>query len=360
MLVNELSQVWYIMSATLGLWTFLSLLRSPQGDIIANRLMSLFVLCLSIPSIDAYLFQAGYETPLWLYHARVTLTLLYGPLLWIIINRIVLNKQPWYWQLSHTLPFVFFNSLLIINTQFPFNVYLPLLALQLLSYAVLSIRVLFEHKHKLKRLLGAHKFTSFYWLLFLAMTLLGLVIFDVAIWIYTLTSGSPNISLVNVIASLIIALTNIIALFSLYQPNLFFNHLININIEQASANDSQSSYDGFSAEVSTQLVQQLASLMSAEQLYLDGDISLAQLAGRLNISSHQLSELLNNVINQSFYEYLNEWRLNYALELLNNDKFKLTMADLAYQAGFNNRTSFYRVFKQKTGLTPTAYKKKMG
>lgn len=60
----------------------------------------------------------------------------------------------------------------------------------------------------------------------------------------------------------------------------------------------------------------------------------------------------------NFYAYLNSWRLKEALTLLKQQNLALPIIDIAYRAGFNNRNTFYRVFREHTGLTPSAYRKR--
>jgi transcriptional regulator GlxA family with amidase domain len=88
-------------------------------------------------------------------------------------------------------------------------------------------------------------------------------------------------------------------------------------------------------------------------------MSLARLAALLDVTGHQLSELLNLHLGRSFYDYLNELRYREALQMLErpDPAQTLTVADIAYRAGFNNRNSFHKVFKDKTGLTPAQYRK---
>ena len=115
-----------------------------------------------------------------------------------------------------------------------------------------------------------------------------------------------------------------------------------------------------SADAARQLDEQLQELVKNHKPHLDEDISLPKLASLLGVTSHQLSELLNIHKSTSFYDFLNDLRYHEALHYLAAGESELTIADIAYRSGFNNRNSFYKVFKEKTGQTPSQYKKSSG
>jgi AraC-like DNA-binding protein len=104
------------------------------------------------------------------------------------------------------------------------------------------------------------------------------------------------------------------------------------------------------------LAQQLTQLMEQQQLYRQSELSLPGLAAALNISVHHLSELLNVHVGKSFYELLNEYRLAQVCRMLSDPACQLRVLDIAFEAGFNNKNSFNRVFKEHLNLTPTQYR----
>ncbi|RYG14646.1 MAG: AraC family transcriptional regulator [Chitinophagaceae bacterium] len=58
----------------------------------------------------------------------------------------------------------------------------------------------------------------------------------------------------------------------------------------------------------------------------------------------------------SFYDYINGYRLQFASNLLKNPSCNLRILDIAFEAGFNNKNSFYRAFKESFGITPNQYR----
>ncbi|TCO31127.1 helix-turn-helix protein [Pedobacter psychrotolerans] len=112
--------------------------------------------------------------------------------------------------------------------------------------------------------------------------------------------------------------------------------------------------DRFSSEIHFQVTQ----LMQQEKLFKDPDLGLNELAEQLKIHPNALSQVINTLENKNFYDYINELRVEeFKCILMQPENQKFTLLALAYEVGFNSKTSFNRNFKKKTGLSPTAYLK---
>jgi len=103
-----------------------------------------------------------------------------------------------------------------------------------------------------------------------------------------------------------------------------------------------------------QLSEALKSLMETKNLYRDANLKLQDVAKELNIIPHRLSQLLNDNLNNSFTNYINGYRIKDAKNLIKN-KSNLTFEAIAYECGFNSKSTFYAVFKKHVGLTPAQY-----
>lgn len=101
----------------------------------------------------------------------------------------------------------------------------------------------------------------------------------------------------------------------------------------------------------------LTTFMKKSKIYLDADLSLEQLASKMKMPKHHLTQLLNERLMKSFYNYVNEFRINEAIERLNNPATPVNILSLAFDCGFNSRSSFNNYFKKITGHTPSAYRK---
>jgi len=109
-------------------------------------------------------------------------------------------------------------------------------------------------------------------------------------------------------------------------------------------------------ELSKKVEKKLEELMIEEKPYLKPDLNLSDLAEFVNISTNQLSQILNESIGKNFYDYVNHYRLNHFLKICEIPKFKnYTILSLAYECGFNSKTTFNAFFKKTMGITPTEY-----
>lgn len=93
--------------------------------------------------------------------------------------------------------------------------------------------------------------------------------------------------------------------------------------------------------------------------FLDPELSLQQVADATGYSRNQMSYLLNQVLGQSFYRYLNQARLQYLLAGLEQGHDPIRIDELAFAAGFNSLSAFYSCFRRHTGLSPKAYLKQI-
>ncbi|MFK7925558.1 MAG: helix-turn-helix domain-containing protein [Bacteroidia bacterium] len=100
----------------------------------------------------------------------------------------------------------------------------------------------------------------------------------------------------------------------------------------------------------------LERLMTEEHLYKQANLKLPDLAQKLGISPHLLSQFLNENLQQSFSQYINEYRVAAAERLFEtHDHF--TLEAIGFEAGFSSKSTFYATYKKLRGQTPAAYKK---
>lgn len=101
----------------------------------------------------------------------------------------------------------------------------------------------------------------------------------------------------------------------------------------------------------------LKKLMQQKKRYRNPNINLTSVAEELSISSNYLSQLINQINQTSFPDFINSYRVEDAKKMLINSEFKnYTITAIGLEAGFNSKTAFYNSFKKSTGKTPTAYR----
>lgn len=108
------------------------------------------------------------------------------------------------------------------------------------------------------------------------------------------------------------------------------------------------------AEMAARIATKLTRAMTEDRLHLDPNLSLWSLSKHIGVSDNYVSQVLNEEIGQNFFDFVNGHRVNEAKERLTSSNE--TILSIAYEIGFNSRSSFYTAFKKSTGQTPTAFR----
>ncbi|SEO62693.1 ABC transporter permease [Mucilaginibacter sp. OK283] len=116
----------------------------------------------------------------------------------------------------------------------------------------------------------------------------------------------------------------------------------------------------FSAPLPAEMKQRGTWLKKAVQAglyYQDPDLSLTSLAEKLELSPHELSRIINTALKKSFNDFVGEYRVAAVVQKMQNPAYDhITLLGIAFESGFNSKTTFNRTFKQITGKSPAEYK----
>lgn len=131
-------------------------------------------------------------------------------------------------------------------------------------------------------------------------------------------------------------------------------------LAEAAANDNAEEKKYKTANIPVaelrKLKKQVDELMTEQQLYLNPELKLSDIANRLNTSSFVLSYLFSQHMGTSFYDYINQLRVEeFKQRVKKGESKRYTLDALATRCGYNSRTSFFRNFKKVTGMTPSEY-----
>lgn len=104
------------------------------------------------------------------------------------------------------------------------------------------------------------------------------------------------------------------------------------------------------------LYDQLKQLMESAKLYLDAELNLKKVADLLNTNTKYLSQVVNHQAGVNFQQFTNLYRVEEAKnKIVHESLSNLTLYGIALQCGFKNKSTFYKVFKEVTGLTPKEF-----
>lgn len=112
-------------------------------------------------------------------------------------------------------------------------------------------------------------------------------------------------------------------------------------------------------QTKTEILSRLEKLMTQEKLFLNSSLNLGDVAHKLSVAPRYLSQVINELKGQNFYDFVNGYRIEEAKNILsdpahNNEK----ILSVLYECGFNSKSVFNTVFKKNTGITPSEYRRK--
>lgn len=106
------------------------------------------------------------------------------------------------------------------------------------------------------------------------------------------------------------------------------------------------------------LSQNVLAYMADEKPYLNEELSLSVLSASLGLSTNQLSQIINQTLDTNFYKFVNAYRVEEVKCRLKNREYnRYSILGIAYECGFNSKSTFNKIFKEETGMTPSEYKR---
>lgn len=295
-----------------------------------------------------------------------TVIFIFGPLVYLYIRRLTYNepkeyKLPLYHYIPALLFFVFiswsffytpkeFKLLLKSNhIQILFDYFfIQIMAIiSNLYYLIKSYQLIKLYKKQEKNNLSYNQNVTSFLHPFL------IVIFSIIIlWLIGLFNKYLNINLsflnYNMIWISIPILVYLVGYYSLKQPDIF-----RIQLKKTKQKASKKRLDD---KILIPLQEKLEHLMDNEKIFLNSDLTLQSLSKKLETSSNNVSWLLNNVHNCTFYDYVNRYRVKAFINKIENGANKeYTLLALSMDSGFNSKSTFNKAFKSEMNDTPTNY-----
>lgn len=361
------------MSITSGaafLLGFLLIAHLRKVNVAANSYLGLFIITLGLAMIEIPLFYKNFhlEHPI-LFEMIGLSRFLTAPLLYIsILCFTSLNKKfekKIFWHFLPFMIFLIFRLPFFItgkNIEFSYEtgriVFFVLriaLPLQVFIYWILSFIKLQKHLNDLRQISSSTEKTDLIWLKYflLILVLIMLVWFNLVFFnLEYLIRFTPFIYLLSIF---------FLAYFSLQQREIFDFSKSELNelssIQMYKKENPKRVYGNRLNE----LDEKLRRLTESEKVYLENDLSLPKLAKRLEASCNETSFVINELYSDNFYNFINKYRIEEAKKLLLSDKYnQLNVLGIAYESGFNSKTTFNTTFKKHTGMSPTEFVKTNG
>jgi len=369
--VNVLSFIYFFI-ATVGFFFSISINFKKDSDRKSNLLLGGFVAVHSLFILDFTLHDSNlsYIYP-HTYLMSTSVALLYGPLLYFYFKRInqryefkpldILHLVPTIFLLIVLFPiyglsaeekikFMFGSSSLISKRDFFIFGFL----VKLLSYIVYGFLIgKLYFKNESYTIKGSDSKVFKKWkrnIYYIhIMYIASYAIYGISLGII-FNYGSETIIHSQVLAMSLMVLY--IAQMAYVNPKVFgYDDLFFKNIQFSKYVKS-----GLTESLSEELKGELINLFTIEKVYRDSDLSLEVLSEKLNTTRHNTSQIINEHFDMNFFELINKFRIEEAINLLQEDKNgNLNIIDIAYEVGYNNKVTFNKAFKKSTSLTPTQF-----
>lgn len=343
----------------------------------ANRYLAIMMLAFSVDLGMAVLFHTGIALD-WPHVIGVDypLALVYGPSLYLYTHRLTHSGRGVRSALAHFGPFFLLSLSLIPFYLLPgqdklgifqeasgpwaayFRMVAPLKLAHAVAYLWLTFRLIRAYRIRIRDSFSSVERINLAWLsrLILATGILGLIIVGLYFIPDSTPSGGVGVNPDSFRDQMTLLLTAIlvytIGFMGMRQPEVFVRPPA-IPPEAAVASYARS---GMDAERAARLEEDIRRVMG-EGLYRQANLSLQDLAEAVDSSAHNVTQVLNTRIGQSFYDFVNGYRVEEARRRLADPaQAHLTVIAIGLDAGFNSKSSFNAVFKKVTGQTPSAFR----
>jgi len=305
-----------------------------------------------------------------------TFIYLIGPLLYFYVRSLT-KQKPWKWyDALHLLPFIYFNIKQIPVYLQPFNLRIEFLTnfyqahfdtlpnltyllynlpyqLHQVTYLAFALRLLYKYQQKIKTQFSNTDKISLQWM---QTILYGYIIFIfihvfaymILVYFFQIFTMAQHVMIFILVLSVFIITIAYRGLQqSDFQPIKSGNE--NEKYKNSPLNQTQA----------TKYTIQLIQMMEQEKLFTNPQLTLQMLAKKMEVNSNYISQVINEQLKLSFYDFVNGYRIEEAKKKLHSpDVQKYTIEAIAHQVGFNSKSTFNRAFKKHTELTPSQYRKK--
>ncbi|MBU2491801.1 MAG: AraC family transcriptional regulator [Bacteroidetes bacterium] len=370
----------FILGAGQGILLSVFLFKKKE-NIIANRLLAFTMIAFSIDLLMGIHYVGGYYK---IFPEIIGITqpfpYLYGPSIYLYTLILGHKKDGFkkrYWL--HYLPFIIINIYGIFffffeSPEFKLNVvndiniswHLKLIGNMIpfhgVIYVVLTYLEAKNFNAKLKQSYSNVDQINLRWLAFLIVA--TTIIWGIVILSYVLNFLYGEQFQANMLIYIAISIfIYSIGYKSLRQPEVkLLIETANFSSDTKSEELKSTSYkkSGLSSETADEYLKKLLNLMHDKKPYVDNKINLSDLSSMLGISSHNLSEIINTKLNQNFYDFINNYRVEEVKKLIEQDKnMSFSILALGYDAGFSSKSAFYSAFKKFCNQTPAQYREEL-
>jgi len=377
----SLSHILYVLIIFQLFFLSLFLLTQVKGKRISNIMLGLFFLVIALNLLDFFLFQTGnYSANIWLTGWGSCLPLLFGPLIYLYTQSVLdkdflFNREQW----KHFIPFFIIcaGTEIYFHTQSPIDqrrimdsllrhqvpgavaVISNLIFIQFLIYIMASFRLISRFRKNAKQFFSNQEQHNMQWLSSMILFFLLIVVMIILNGLLTQTVlASYYLIVFNMIVFAMLIFVMTVFLKALKTP-YFLSFSFDDDPQARTIASAHPRFPETESAERERIIKLLVDYMEQHKPFMEPELTLDQLAGRLAVKPRVFSQAINEGLGQNFYDFINRYRILEAKQLLTNPKDpKITVLEVLYEVGFNSKSSFNTLFKKYTGLTPTEFRRK--
>jgi len=140
---------------------------------------------------------------------------------------------------------------------------------------------------------------------------------------------------------------------ALFVYSLLYAHELLVTKEQPAEQET-----AVVAEISPDAIARIRNAMEIQQLYLTQNLNIEEFSRLVGIHYREVSSIINKHFNTNFFEFVNEYRVNRAKQMLLDPQYaQMTILDILLESGFNSKSSFHRFFKRYAGMSAAEFRK---
>lgn len=370
---DYLSGIISILASFQLLFVALFLILHKKGNRRNNSLLGLVFLMFSISMGDFAIRISGIEIPNQLLHLIDDgFFLLYGPLIYFYVRGVVfidLKLKPKH--ILHLIPFALYmiflaNAIIsmdvdqrnlasqrIYNAALPAWIYLVGISVYIciFIYLWLADQTVRDYRKVIRTKFSSLNEVNLNWLSFIIQSFAAITVIAM---IHNVIPVLRNIIILYASLILLLLFTfffiNRVLLKALNQPEIFAG----IEIKEVTEKYAGSGLNKEEVEI---YYSQLLILLENEKLHLNPELVLQDLAEKLQVSTKNLSQVINQRSGKNFFDFINSYRCEEVKSIMAKADPKMTILEIMYQAGFNSKSSFNKEFKKLNGVTPTEFRK---
>lgn len=338
----------------------------------ANRLMATWLVLICIELIIALLNSRVIEM-----YSFPFVSFTYGPLLYLYVKYMTRPDEKFSWlALVHFVPFVVFLVVSVLFREIPLMkdlrsffapdrfislriIYAVMMLLSVTGYSLMAFILIIRHQAYLKTILSYTSgmitlnwlkvFSSSFYVTFLVLFILGGL---------NMIGDFIPFDPYFVVFGFIMAFTFVLSFYIINQPVIYGNEVRILNGEDKKETEKYTR-SGLKDAQADEYLARIIKYVEEKRPYLDRNLSVQDLADATDIPRHHITQVLNERHKKNFFTFINEYRVKEVINRFKDPKNNnFTILAIAFDSGFNSKTTFNSIFKSQTGMTPSEYREK--